>query len=76
MAATETKDSTSDQKQILNEKAAGYRALHAKYKKDDAARDLAVSAHRAENPPANAAAEAIVIYELRPPSESNEREEQ
>ena len=75
MAATETKDSTSDQKQILNEKAAGYRALHAKYKKDDAARDLAVSAHRAENPPANAAAEAIVIYELRPPSESNEREE-
>jgi tetratricopeptide (TPR) repeat protein len=35
------------------------------YKSDDNARDHAIAAHRAANPPADHAAEAIVIYDLR-----------
>jgi tetratricopeptide (TPR) repeat protein len=35
------------------------------YKSDDNARDYAIAAHRAANPPADHAAEAIVIYDLR-----------
>lgn len=41
-----------------------HQTLHAKYKPDDNARDLAVAKHRAANPAANHAAEAVVIYSL------------
>ncbi len=44
-----------------------HRALHAKYKVDDHARDHAISVHRRENPAADHAAEAIVIYDLHRP---------
>ncbi|MCH7925067.1 MAG: tetratricopeptide repeat protein [Planctomycetes bacterium] len=49
-----------DQKQ-----SAHHRALHAKYKPDDNARDRAVSSARRKSPSANHAAEAIVIYDLQ-----------
>jgi len=39
--------------------------LYQKYRPDDNARDRAVAIHRAANPPANHAAEAIVIYDLQ-----------
>ena len=48
-----------------DERAAGHRALHLKYKPDDNARDDSVAAHRAKNPAANHAAESIVIYDLQ-----------
>lgn len=48
-------------------KAAEHRALHAKYKPDDNARDKAVAAARIKYPAANHAAEAIVIYDLNRP---------
>ena len=46
-------------------KSAHHRALHAKYKPDDNARDRAVSSARRKSPSANHAAEAIVIYDLQ-----------
>ncbi|MCA9262658.1 MAG: hypothetical protein KDA60_02370 [Planctomycetales bacterium] len=42
-----------------------HRALHAKYKPDDNARDRAVSLARQKYPAANHAAEAVVIYDLQ-----------
>lgn len=42
-----------------------YRALHAKYKPDDNARDKAIAAARASDPAASHAADAIVIYDLQ-----------
>jgi tetratricopeptide (TPR) repeat protein len=45
-------------------RAAHHRALHAKYKPDDNARDRAVAAARIRYPAANHAAEAVVIYDL------------
>jgi hypothetical protein len=50
-----------------SERAAEHRALHARYKADDNARDIAVSKHRANNPAADRAAESIVIYDLQRP---------
>ncbi|MGI9429564.1 MAG: tetratricopeptide repeat protein [Bythopirellula sp.] len=47
-----------------------HRKLHLKYKPDDNARDLAVAAARKKYPAANQAAEAVVIYELRPVSDT------
>ena len=47
-----------------DEQAAEHSRLHAKYKPDDNARDRAIATHRAANPAANHAAEAIVIYDL------------
>ncbi len=47
-----------------SERSAEHQALHRKYKPDDNARDHAISRHRAENPAADHAAEAIVIYDL------------
>ncbi len=47
------------------EKADEHRALHAKYKPDDNARDQAVAAARLKYPAANHAAEAVVIYDLQ-----------
>ncbi|MGA1534503.1 MAG: tetratricopeptide repeat protein [Planctomycetota bacterium] len=41
-----------------------HRALHARYKVDDFARDRAFATHRGANPAADHAAEAIVIYDL------------
>ena len=46
-------------------KAEEHRALHAKYKPDDNARDRTVAAARIKYPAANHAAEAIVIYDLQ-----------
>ncbi len=44
-----------------------HRRLHLRYKPDDNARDRAVRLARERYPAANHAAEAVVIYELRPP---------
>jgi tetratricopeptide (TPR) repeat protein len=46
------------------QRADRHRALHAKYKPDDNARDRAVAAARIKYPAANHAAEAVVIYDL------------
>jgi hypothetical protein len=46
-------------------RSAEHAALHARYKPDDNARDHAVAVHRLANPPANHAAQSIVIYPLR-----------
>jgi len=46
-------------------KATKHRELHAKYKPDDNARDRAIAIHRANNPAADHAAEAVVIYDLQ-----------
>jgi hypothetical protein len=52
--------------ELGNEKrAAEERALYARYKPDDNARDTTVALHRLRNPAANHAAEAVVIYELQ-----------
>ncbi len=48
-----------------DEAAEEHFALYSKYKPDDNARDRAIAIHRAANPAANHAAEAIVIYDLR-----------
>ena len=45
--------------------AARHRALHARYKPDDNARDTTVALHRMKNPAANHAAEAVVIYDTQ-----------
>jgi hypothetical protein len=47
--------------------AAHYRQLHARYKPDDNAADLAVQQARRKYPAANHAAEAVVIYPLQRP---------
>jgi tetratricopeptide (TPR) repeat protein len=49
------------------EAAQEHRRLHAKYKPDDNARDIAVATARLADPAANHAAEAVVIYDLRRP---------
>ena len=49
------------------EKAARHRALHARYKPDDNARDRAVAAARIKYPAADHAADAVVIYDLARP---------
>jgi Cytochrome c554 and c-prime len=50
-------------------RAARHREAHARYKLDENARDRAIAAHRLSNPPANRAAQALVIYSLtREPS--------
>lgn len=46
------------------EKATYHRDRHTEYKPDDNARDIVIARHRAANPPADHAAEAIVIYDL------------
>jgi len=46
-------------------KSEHHRKLHEKYKPDDNARDRAVAIARRNNPAANHAAEAVVIYDLR-----------
>ena len=45
--------------------AEAHRVLHAKYRPDDNARDRAIAAARRASPPANHAAEHIVIYDLQ-----------
>lgn len=47
--------------------AAYHRAAHDRYRIDDLAVATAVARHRAANPPANHAAEAVTLYDLRPP---------
>ena len=49
------------------EGAARHFDSYKSYKPDDNARDRAIARHRAENPAANHAAEAIVIYDLQRP---------
>jgi tetratricopeptide (TPR) repeat protein len=52
--------------QLGDEARAGKeRALYARYKPDDNARDTTVALHRLHNPAANHAAEAVVIYDLQ-----------
>jgi tetratricopeptide (TPR) repeat protein len=46
-------------------RAADERALYARYKPDDNARDTTVALHRLRNPAANHAAEAVVVYDLQ-----------
>jgi len=48
------------------EQAARHRALHARYRVDDNARDRAVGLARQRYPAANRASQAVVIYTLRP----------
>src|SRR5947199_7614744 len=48
-------------------KAAYHRSEHEKYRPDDNARDRAISIARRTNPAADHAAQATVIYSLRPP---------
>jgi tetratricopeptide (TPR) repeat protein len=48
-----------------DKRAAEERALYARYKTDDNARDTTVALHRMRNPAANHAAEPVVIYELQ-----------
>ncbi|EMI47010.1 Tetratricopeptide TPR_2 repeat protein [Rhodopirellula sp. SWK7] len=48
------------------EKAEHHRTLHAKYKPDDNAAEVAIPAARRRYPAANHAAEALVIYDLAP----------
>ncbi len=47
--------------------AQAHRRLHARYKTDDNARDMAIAAARRADPAANHAAEAVVIYDLQRP---------
>ena len=51
--------------------ANAHRALHAKYRSDDNARDSAVSAARRRDPAANHAAEAVTVYDLTAPRASH-----
>ena len=48
-----------------DELAAKHRGLHEYYRVDDNARDRAVNIHRSNNPAADHAAEAVVIYDLQ-----------
>jgi len=48
-----------------NDKAARHTELHERYRIDDNARDRAIAIARRANPPANHAAEAVVVYDLR-----------
>ena len=48
-----------------SEKAAYHRAAHERYRTDDLAVAAAVALHRANNPPANQAAEAVTLYDLQ-----------
>ena len=45
--------------------ATEHRRLHEYYRVDDNARDRAVNLHRSNNPAADHAAEAVVIYDLQ-----------
>ena len=52
--------------QLGDEKlAAAHRKLHERFRPDDNARDRAVTIHRRQNPAADHAAQAIVIYSLQ-----------
>ncbi len=55
---------TADEQRALTTKAEEHRVLHARYKPDDNARDLAINKARQKYPAANHAAEAVVIYPL------------
>ena len=46
---------------------AHHRALHETYRPDDNAKDRAIAAARRQNPAANHAAEAVVVYDLQRP---------
>jgi len=52
-------------------RAEQHRRLHAAYKPDDNAADFAVAQHRRNNPAADHAAEAVVIYDLAPTAATN-----
>ena len=43
-----------------------HRRLHDRYRPDDNAADRAISIYRRDHPPANHAAQSIVIYDLEP----------
>lgn len=48
-------------------RAANHRQAHERYRPDDNARDRAIAIHRRQNPAADHAAQAIVIYSLQRP---------
>jgi hypothetical protein len=48
-------------------KAAEHRTLHERFRPDDNARDRAIAIHRRNHPPADHAAQSIVIYDLQRP---------
>ena len=48
-----------------DERSRQHAALHARYKVDDNARDIAIAKARQRYPAANHAAEAVVIYDLQ-----------
>ena len=54
------------------ERADFHAQAHARYKPDDNARDRAIAAARRAYPAANRAAEAVVVYDLRPEPRSGE----
>ena len=54
------------------DRSAHHASMHAKYKIDDNARDRAISEARRKYPAANKASEAVVIYDLLPPKQSEE----
>ncbi|HSO80206.1 MAG TPA: tetratricopeptide repeat protein, partial [Chromatiaceae bacterium] len=56
-------------------RAEQHRRLHAAYKPDDNAADFAVAQHRRNNPAADHAAEAVVIYDLQGRRSPGERQE-
>jgi hypothetical protein len=49
------------------DKARAHRVLYTKYKRDDNAHDRAIVLARQKSPPANHAAEAVVLYDLQRP---------
>jgi tetratricopeptide (TPR) repeat protein len=51
------------------DKAARHRQAHLRYTADEQARSRVIALHRADHPPANHAAQAIVIYYLQRPAE-------
>ncbi|WP_196137755.1 multiheme c-type cytochrome [Aliikangiella sp. G2MR2-5] len=57
----------------MNEKSKKHHQLHEKYRVDDNARDFAINQHRRNNPAADHAADAVVIYDLNKTTEYQER---
>ena len=56
----------------LEKKSEVHRKLHEKYRVDDNARDFAINSHRRNNPAADHAADAVVIYDLNRETEFKE----
>lgn len=53
----------------VQDKAAQHREAHLRYTADEQSRSRVIAQHRADHPPANHAAQAIVIYDLQRPAD-------